>query len=198
MFGPDGRLAVTADAQGVSVFSIAPTGPLSRLATDPVSHPVESVAFSPNRRLLAAAGGTEGRISLFSVASDGTLSRLAGSPFIPPIGLAGTFGHTWYYLDAAAFSPNGRLPAVASYNPSVILIFAVGADGRLTQVAQQQPEIYGSPNSVTFSPVVVAVRAISAYRGYRPREQRCLCDNERRTRGEFATRFERSGSAPRR
>jgi DNA-binding beta-propeller fold protein YncE len=76
---------------------------------------------------------------VFSVGSGGALTEVVGSPF--PTGMTPS---------SVAFSPDGRLLAVADYYASTVSVFSVGFGGALTQVA-----VFGTgtfPVSVAFSP----------------------------------------------
>ena len=98
----------------------------------------DSVAFSPNGKLLANANdltsttNPTGTVSVFSVAADGALTQVTGSPF-----------ETGGGPDSIAFSPSGGLLATANAD-STVSVFSVSAAGALTQVA-------GSPFSTSAS-----------------------------------------------
>src|ERR1700733_8876662 len=98
----------------------------------------DSVAFSPNGKLLANANdltsttNPTGTVSVFSVAADGALTQVTGSPF-----------ETGGGPGPIAFRPSGGVLADANAD-STVSVFSVSAAGALTQVA-------GSPFSTSAS-----------------------------------------------
>ena len=115
-FSPDGKLLATASYCGdsVSVFSVGAGGALTPVtgspfpAGDPGATCTDSVAFSPDGKLLATANfdyGSDnaGSVSVFSVGADGALTPVTGSPFA-----------TGAVTVSVAFSPDGSLLATAN------------------------------------------------------------------------------------
>lgn len=137
-FSPSGRLLVTGNEMqlpgrsylegSLSEFSVSRSGVLHGIGRDPLrihSGVVDSVAFSPDGRLLAAAAG-RGGVSMFSVRSSGQLVQVPGSPFRTPTkALAGQL----------AFSPSGKLLAVSG-GLGTVLVFRVSNAGFLRAIAR--------------------------------------------------------------
>jgi uncharacterized repeat protein (TIGR01451 family) len=153
-FSPDGALLATANSRSsrISVFAVQPGGSLLDVPGSPFntygpnglgSSPL-SIAFSPDGRLVATASLISDTVSVFRVAPDGTLNP-PGSQFTTngPSGVPRTLP------TSVAFSPTGRL--LATGNGGSTSLFAVAADGNLTQVP-------GSPffdrgiSGIAFSP----------------------------------------------
>ena len=157
----------------MSVFSVDPTtGALTPVAgspfsTGPRSGP-ESVAFSPDGRLLATANLNAGTLSVFSVnPSVGMLTRVVGSPFRDPRAeLSAGSG-----VASVAFSPDGRLLAAGNTNGSgsrpvhSVSVFSVNpSTGALSPIAGSPFSIPSGVWGVAFSPVggLLATANISA------------------------------------
>ncbi len=151
-FSPSGMLLAVGNApdpdgggNSVSVFSVGADGTLTQVTGSPfdtAGEGYESVAFSPNGALLAAASYGSSNLSMFSVGADGALTPVSGSPF-PTGSLPGS----------VAFSPDGALLATANTNSKSVSVFSVGSGGALTPVTGS-PFSTGSaePGSVAFSP----------------------------------------------
>ena len=163
-FSPSGDLlAAIASGDSVSVFSVDPTaGALTPVAGSPFStgprSGAESVAFSPDGRLLATANLTAGTLSVFSLnPSIGTLTRVVGSPFRDPrAGLGAGSG-----VGSVAFSPDGRLLAagntteVSGSRPvHSVSVFSVNpSTGALSPIAGSPFSTPSGVWGVAFSPV---------------------------------------------
>jgi WD40 repeat protein len=114
-------------------------GASAALAAPPVVRPVPgspfkggdtsygSMAFSPSGRLLAVVNDRGGSVSAFSVSSAGALTRVPGSPF--PIAGSEELAPRWM-----AFSPSGRLLAVANALGGMVHVFSVSSAGVLKPV----------------------------------------------------------------
>ena len=123
-FSPDGRFLVTSNTDAtISVLAVSSrSGALAPVAGSPfrgggVGAPL---TFSPDGRLLAAAGG---RLSLFSV--DSATGSLASLP-TPAI--------SGFSPAAVAFNPAGTILAGASSGFGGVALFSIGADQSLTQI----------------------------------------------------------------
>ena len=135
----------------VSVFSVAADGALTQVTGSPFAAgntgpalSSNSVAFSPNGKLLATADGTTsavGTVSVFSVAADGALTQVTGSPF-----------QTGNSPRSVAFSPNGELLATANQADNTVSVFSVAADGALARVTGSPFQTGSGPQSLAFSP----------------------------------------------
>src|SRR5262249_11510200 len=101
---------------------------------------VHGVAFSPDGRFLATAGGrfeqsagkTPGLLQVWEVASGKEVHRLAADPDV---------------VRAVAFSPDGRRPALAGGNNSVVLL-----DGGTFQEVRRLGGLRTYVYKLTFSP----------------------------------------------
>ncbi|MBV8997018.1 MAG: beta-propeller fold lactonase family protein [Pseudonocardiales bacterium] len=80
-------------------------------------------------------------MSVFSVGADGTLSPVPGSPFA-----------TGAKPSSVAFSPSGRLLAVANAYDNTVSVFSVGAGGTLSPATGSPFATGRNPVSVAFSP----------------------------------------------
>ena len=152
-FSPLGGLVATANLLGntVSVLAVRPGGALTQVSGSPFAAVggsyLESVAFSPNGRLLATADSNQatfrstGAVSVFAIGSHGALTQVPGSPF-PTTG----FG-----TDSVAFSPSGGFVAAANYfgklvpAPAVaysgtVDMFSVGSGGALTGTPESRSQ----------------------------------------------------------
>jgi WD40 repeat protein len=152
-FSPSGQLLAVATDSRVYVFSVSgnrltavPGSPFAASGSTPV---IESVAFSPDSRYLAAADANTGTVVMFAVAANGSLHQVAGSPF--------SVGGEAQWV---TFSPSGRLLATANGESNSISVMSVGDDGTLKPAAVQpvasgnfNGSEYGSdPSQVLFSP----------------------------------------------
>jgi hypothetical protein len=98
------------------MFSVSAGGaltPVSTTTTAPGSHP-DSVAFSPDGRLLATANGNDDTMSMFSVSAGGALTAV-GTPTTTDDGPV-----------LVAFSRDGLLLATANYTANTVSVFAGG------------------------------------------------------------------------
>ena len=91
-FSPNGKLLAASVPPGVTMLSIGPRGSLTKVPGspfsigrfgDPLDDP-ETLSFTPNGRVLAAADREHSDISLYWVGQRGVLRPLAGSPFAQP------------------------------------------------------------------------------------------------------------------
>ena len=144
-FSPNGALVATADySAGVSVFSVNSAGALTGVPGTPfgTAPGSQAVAFSPSGGFLATADGS-GFVSVFQVQPDGALIGVPGTPFA-------TGSSPNPNPASVAFSPSGRLLAAANSSENSVTVFAVAADGSLSQVGT-----FGTtpnPVSVAFNP----------------------------------------------
>ncbi len=83
-----------------------------------------SVAFSPNGGVLAAANGDTYNVSVYTVGADGALTQVGTSPY----GLG--VGNVAF---SVAFSPDGNLLAAGSEKG--IFVFSVAPDGTLSEIS---------------------------------------------------------------
>jgi WD40 repeat protein len=129
-FSPDGKLLATGDARPQTDLWDIATGRLVRVLTD--ADGISDVAFSPNGKLVAAAGGPT---FLWDVATGGRVANLKD-----PDGLA---------VNKVAFSPDGKLLAAGAINGKTYL-WVVAAHALLTTLPDPGPN--QPVSSMTFSP----------------------------------------------
>ena len=106
-FSPSGRLLAASVPPRVVMLSVGRHGSLTRVPGSPFSigrfndslDDPETLSFTPNGRVLAAADREHSVISLYRVGRRGVLKPLAGSPFAQPPRNG----------DVIGFSPDGRL-----------------------------------------------------------------------------------------
>ncbi|MHB1874389.1 MAG: nSTAND1 domain-containing NTPase [Streptosporangiaceae bacterium] len=108
---------------------------------------VQSVSFSPDRRLLAVAA-SDGTLRLWRVADPGH-----ASPAGPPLERAGAFP-----LYTTAFSPNGRLLAAAGAQGTVAL-WDLARSGRPVRAVPPLTGSRGTVYSVAFNPAGTVLAA---------------------------------------
>jgi 6-phosphogluconolactonase (cycloisomerase 2 family) len=146
-FSPVGGLVALADAvpNTVSMYSVdsAATPPLSQVTGSPFAtgRLPESVAFSPDGKLLVTANTNDGDLSIFSVGAGGALTPLSS----PSMGAGSD-------PQAVAFSPTGTLLAVADGDTNTVSVFTVSSDGTLTALGGSPFATGKLPLSVAFSP----------------------------------------------
>jgi DNA-binding beta-propeller fold protein YncE len=156
-FSPDGKLLATVNTITsrdqskrvyVNVMSVSSDGRLSVVGSFPAPAP-ETVEFSPDQRLLAAANFRQ--VAMYSVAPGGALTEVAGSPFAADAGAG-----------RVAFTPDGKELATAGQFTHQATVFSVAGDGTLTEVGD--PLTVGNDNrGVAFSPTD-GFLAVAAYR----------------------------------
>ena len=127
---PDGKLVAILGGDGAltlhAIPGLAPQGGPPLHTGMRAAH----VAFSPDGRMLAAAGNTS--ITLFTIGSQA-----------PPVRMNSSHG----YIDAIAFSPDGRILAATTSRGSVMI--ANARTGRL--IAETNP-VTGPVPAIAFSP----------------------------------------------
>jgi 6-phosphogluconolactonase (cycloisomerase 2 family) len=140
-FSPNGKLLAVADLGGdVTEFSVAANGALATLSgtgTAVANH----AAYSPSGQFLAGAAlGQPGLLGMYSVAADGALNEVGPilHPQVDP----------W----SVAFSPDGQLLAVGSYNGGSVDLYSVSATGGLTLVSGSPFQVGSGPESLAFNP----------------------------------------------
>jgi DNA-binding beta-propeller fold protein YncE len=150
----------------VNVMSVSPEGRLAVVGSFPAPAP-ESVEFSPDQRLLAAANSRQ--VAMYSVAAGGALTEVTGSPFTADAGAG-----------RVAFTPDGKQLATAGIFSHGATVFSVAGDGTLTRVGA--PLAVGDDNrGLTFSPTngLLAVTTwregnVSVFAPRRPASRRSL------------------------
>jgi WD40 repeat protein len=151
-FSPNGRLLAAAGdevtgqmyslhyAEVVSLFSVGPSGALSRVFAPPatVGSSPTSITFSPNGRLLAVTTGEGSAASLylFSVGSMGALAAVPGSPYSVS-------------TQHVAFSP--RAPLLAAQVKGGLRIFSISPSSALTEAPESPIEV-PRLNAIAFRP----------------------------------------------
>lgn len=143
-FSSDGGLLATANgaAGSISVFEVSEVGDLDAAGAPVVTaEPPSLVTFSPRDRLLVTTSRESGSVSVFSVTTTGALTAV-GSAVTPGV------------PNSAAFSPDGRLLAIASQPhdytlPGLVSLFSVSADGGLTPIGAPTPTDI-KPDAVAF------------------------------------------------
>ena len=143
-FSPNGQLLATTNLVDgtVDVFSVAPGGALTQVASASTGVQPRAVAFSPDGHLLAVANYGNNSVSVFTVAGSGALSAVPES-----------FNATGSGPVALAFNPGGDLLAVANEQDGTVSIFTVSAgSGALLPSAGSPLTVGDAPAAVTFSP----------------------------------------------
>jgi 6-phosphogluconolactonase len=147
-FNPAGTLLATANDTfpgAVSVFAVSAEGALTEIPGSPFvtgGNASQSVAFSPDGKLLAASNFDSESVSLFSVASNGGLTLAPQSPFSAGNGPIGVM-----------FSPDGSLLAAADNDlGGAVSVFSVNGRGVASAVPGSPFPDAGSAFAVAFSP----------------------------------------------
>jgi 6-phosphogluconolactonase (cycloisomerase 2 family) len=140
-FSPRGGLLAAADAaaDAVAMFSVSPTGALTRLTPAGTGDKPMSVAFNHDGSLLATANAAEGSVSVFRVSAAGDLTS------------AGPDTKTGSGSQAVAFSPRDPLLVTANADGDSLSVFGVSEHGALTDKPEQLIDIDG-PVALAFSP----------------------------------------------
>lgn len=140
---PNGNfLYVTGGGQPgfIEAFSIN-AGALTQIPTSPYTTGQDpaGLVIAPGGGFLYTANKLDSTISEFAIAADGSLSPVAGSP----IGLTTTSPL------AMVFDHSGKFMFVASnQSPGLILVFSVGSNGALNQLANSQIGTGAQPNFI--------------------------------------------------
>jgi RNA polymerase sigma factor (sigma-70 family) len=142
-------LAAYCDAATLAVWSMTTGRKIARLSLDEADMPIQSGAFSPDRRCLALDRG-DGTVAVWELSS-GRVRRVFGKKLrpagTPPERRVGAGGLTWPAPPRVAFSPDGRLLAYAGYD-RVIHLWSVTSVAEVAHLAGHQ----GAINAIAFAP----------------------------------------------
>jgi WD40 repeat protein len=155
-FTPDGKVLVSLGHATLSFFSVGADGKLDQMAGSPIKGVGgESIAISPDGKLIAVAGVSGGRavnVSALIIRGDNVhLHPLPGSPV--PTGAVGA--------SSVAFNPAGTLLAVGNEERQSVSMFALLTDSTKPIAVQGSPfdnlgergnKIDREWSSVAFSP----------------------------------------------
>jgi RNA polymerase sigma factor (sigma-70 family) len=147
--GADPLLAAYSDAVTLTVWNLTTGRKVARLLLEAGDLPIQSGAFSPDRRCLALDRG-DGTVAIWELASGqvrqvfGKKLRAAGAPRERRVGAGGL---TWQAPPRVAFSPDGRLLAFAGYD-RVIHVWAATTGAEVTSLRGHQ----GAINAIAFAP----------------------------------------------
>lgn len=147
---PDGELLATANPNSgdASVFSVGANGTLTEVSGSPADTGAspQAIAIGPawpdGSHLIATANEGNDNVSMFAVPAGRTaVTEVSGSPFATGASPA-----------SLAFSPDGKLLAVANAVDNTVSVFTVAADGTLTEVTGSPFAAGETPSSLAFSP----------------------------------------------
>jgi WD40 repeat protein len=165
-FAPDGKFVVVYDSPnrpptGVATYAVGPTGLGAKVSEHrfPKGSIPNDAHFSPDGKFLAVAdagaaspegvagpGTAYPAVWMFAVGSGGSLRNVGGSPFLIRTQPSSS------NVDAVAFSPDGKLLAVADGSDNRLLIYSVSPSGALGLQPLSSHQTLPGPASLSFSP----------------------------------------------